>query len=228
MVYCNIGILLIKARKEDQATAHFRQALQLDPRLVTAHFQLANLLMRERKDADAEREYGIVVSLEPQNGFSRLMQAMAAVHSSSYARARTLLEQAAVALPRDGDIANALARLLAAAPDPTVRDTSRALRIIESLVKSQEGDSLENGITLAMALAAVGRFREAAAYQHAIIKELEASREYDLARLLRQDLARYQQGKPCRMPWGSDDPVFTPVPSDVQVPVEAKTMAVPH
>jgi tetratricopeptide (TPR) repeat protein len=223
-VHYDIGILLVEAGKEEQATAHFEQAIKLDPGLVTAHFQLANLLMRKRDDAGAEREYGIVVSLQPQNGFAHLMQAMAAVHSGSYARARTLLESAAVAFPRDPAIANTLARLLAAAPDPAVRDQSRALRIVEALVNNQQGDPLEVGITWAMALAAVGRFQEAAGYQQAIIQQLEASREFDLARRLRPDLARYQQGKTCRTPWASDDPIFTPVPSTAQFSTETKTM----
>jgi len=223
-VHYNIGVLLIEAKKEEQAIAHFQQAIRLDPGLVTAHFQLANLLMRKKQDVDAEREYGIVVSLEPQNAFARLMQAMAAVHSGSYAPARKLLEDAAESFPRDADIANALARLLAAAPDPAVRDQSRGLRIVESLVNNQQGDPLEVGISFAMALAAVGRFQEAAGYQEAIIKQLEASRQYDLARPLRQDLARYQQGETCLVPWVSDDPIFTPDPSKAQHSTEAKTM----
>ena len=223
-VHYNIGVLLIEAKKEEQAVAHFQQALQLDPGLVAAHFQLANLFMRKREDASAEREYGIVVSLEPQNAFARLMQAMAAVHAGSYARARALLEEAYVAYPRDADIASALARLLAATPDPAVRDQSRGLRIVETLVNNQQGDPLEVGITFAIALAAAGRFQEAAGYQEAIIKQLEASRQYDLARPLRQDLARYQQGKTCRVPWASDDPIFTPALSKAQLATEAKTM----
>lgn len=223
-VHYNIGVLLIQAREEEQAIVHFQQALQLDPGLVAAHFQLANLLMRKREDTGAEREYGIVVSLEPQNRLARLMQAMAAVHSGSYAEARQLLEEDAAALPSDADIANALARLLAAAPDPAVRDQSRALHIIEMLVHNQEGDPLEVGITFAMALAGVGRFQEAAGYQKAIIGQLEASRQFDLARRLHEDLVLYQQGKPCRVPWASDDPIFTPVPSNAQLSVESKAM----
>ena len=223
-VHYNIGVLLIEARKEDQAIAHFQQAVGLDPGFLAAHFQLANLLMREKQDADAEREYGIVISLEPQNAFAHLMQAMATVHAGSYARARRLLEDAAQACPGDADIANALARLLAAAPDPAVRDQSRGLRIVETLVHNQQGDPFEVGISFAMALAAAGRFQEAAGYQEAIIKQLEASRQYDLARPLRQDLTLYQQGKTCRAPWASDDPIFTPSPSKAQLLTETKTM----
>lgn len=224
-VHYNIGVLLIQEHKEEQAIAHFQQALQLDPGLVAAHFQLANLFMRKRRDADAEHEYGIVVSLEPQNGFARLMQAMAAVHSGSYAQARALLDRAIGALPQDADIANALARILAAAPDPAVRDQSRALRIVQNLVDNRQGDPLEVGITLAMALAGAGQFQQAVPVQQAIIAQLEASRRYDLANLLRQNLARYRQDEPCRMPWVDDDPIFTPVPSIAQISVEADTKA---
>lgn len=224
-VHYDIGILLIEGQKEQQAIPQFQQALQLDPGLVAAHFQLANLLMRERKDAAAARQYGIVVSLEPQNKFARLMQAMAAVHLGSYALARALLQKDFGAFPRDSDFANALARLLAAAPEPAVRDPNLALRIVETLVNNRQGDPLEVQITLAMALAAVRRFREAAWYQQALINQLEAAGEVDLARRLRPNLVLYQQGRPCRVPWASDDPVFTPVPSTAQLPTEMKSLS---
>jgi len=223
-VHYNIGILLIDTGKEELAIPEFREAIRLDPGLAASHFQLANLLMRRKKDEEAGREYGIVASLEPQNGFARLMQAMASVHAGAYAQARSLLEEASVSLPKDPDIANALARLLAAAPDPAVRDERRALRIIDALVRSQQGDGFEEGVTMAMALAAAGHFQEAAETQRAIIHQLEESRKSDLARLLGQNLDLYEHEKPCRRPWASDDPVFTPVPSKLQLSVEAKTM----
>jgi hypothetical protein len=78
-----------------------------------------------------------------------------------------------------------------------------------------------------MALAAVGRFHEAASYQEAIIKQLEASRQLEIARLLRPNLARYQQGKTCLVPWASDDPIFAPVPTQAQLSMEAETRTAP-
>lgn len=224
-VHYNMGILLVDTGKEDLAITQFQEAIRVDPGLAASHFQLANLLMRGKKDEEAGREYGTVASLEPQNGFARLMQAMAAVHAGAYAQARKLLEEASLALPNDPDIANALARLLAAAPDPAVRDESRALRIIQTLVQDQQGDGFEEGVTLAMALASAGQFQEAAETQRAIIHQLEEMRKPDLARLLGQNLDLYEHGKPCRKPWASDDPVFTPVPSKLQLSFETKTMS---
>jgi tetratricopeptide (TPR) repeat protein len=222
-VHYNLGILLFESGKEEAAISHFREAVRLDPGSVAAHFQLANLLMRRGKD-DAGREYQTVVSLDPQNAFARLMQAMAAVHSGNYAQARSLLEDAAAAFPKDADIGNALARVLAAAPDPAVRDESRGLTIIEGLVQNQQGDSFEEGITLAMALAATGRFKQAVTYQEAIIQQLEQSGRSDLARPLHQILDSYQHEKPWRQPWQKDDPVFTPVPGTLELSTEQGPM----
>lgn len=208
-----IGVLFITMGRETDAIAHFREAVRIDPGMTQAHFQLANLLMRQRQDEEAEREYAVVVSLEPRNGLARLMQAMAAVRRGAYTQAHSILEQSATALPKDPDIANALARLLAAAPDPAVRDEKRALEIVSDLVQHHQGDSLEVGITFAMALAAVGKFQQASRYQESMIKYLEQAGKPDLARSLRGNLVLYQQGKPSRLPWAKDDPIFTPVPN---------------
>ena len=222
----NMAVLFVAMGRDADAIAHLRDAVKIDPNLADAHFQLANLLMRERKDEEAGNEYAAVVSIDPQNGFARLMQAMAAVQLGDYAQARSILEQAAIALPRDPDIANALARVLAAAPDPAARDEKRALEIVSNLVQHQQGDALEDGITLAMALAGVGQFQQAAKYQESMIANLEHAGRSDLARPLRANLALYQQGKPCRVPWAKDDPIFTPVPN-VAGPAETKPKPAP-
>ena len=216
-VHFSTGVLLIQTGKQDAAIEHFRQAVRLDPGLVAAHFQLANLLMRKGEDLEAAREYALVVDADSLNGFARLMQAMALIHSADYAQARKVLEEAAQALPNDPDIANSLARLLAAAPEPAVRDENRALRIVQSLVQNQQGDAFEVGITLAMTLAALGRFKEAAAYQQALIQEAEKSGAPDLARRLRRNLDLYNRQKPCIQPWAPDDPIFRPAPGNLQV-----------
>jgi tetratricopeptide (TPR) repeat protein len=216
-IHYSIGILLIETGKEEAAIEHFSEASRMDPGLVATHFQLANLLMRTGKDEDASREYATVAELDPRNRFARLMQAMALIHTGSYEQGRKTLEEASGAFPNDPDIANALARLLAAAPDPAVREGSRALRIIEPLVRNRQGDAFEEGVTFAMALAAVGRFKEAAFYQQAVIQQLESSRKFTLARQLRQNLDLYAHQKPCSRPWAPDDPIFHPVPGKLEL-----------
>jgi tetratricopeptide (TPR) repeat protein len=216
-IHYSIGILLIQTGMEEAAIKHFREAGKIDPGLVATHLQLASLLMRQGKDEEASREYAIVAELDTQDQFARLMQSMALIHAGLYAKARKVLEEASVAFPNDADIANALARLLAAAPDPADREEARALRIVERLFQNQQGDPFEVGVTYAMALAAVGRFEEAVFFQQAIIQQLESSREFTLVRQLRENLALYTHQKPCTRPWTTDDPIFHPVPGKLEL-----------
>jgi len=217
VAHYNIGILLTEARRGELAMAQFREAIRLNPEMIAAHFNLANLLMRRGKDDEAGQEYGIVVTAEPQNGLARLMQAMAAVHAKKYAQARSFLEQASQALPDDSDIADALARVLSAAPDPDVRDETRALQIIETVIQHAQGMDFEKGVTLGMALAGVARFQDAIATQRGMIGELERAERPDLVRLLQHNLALYEHHEPCRIPWENDDPIFAPVLTEAQL-----------
>jgi tetratricopeptide (TPR) repeat protein len=217
VAHYNMGILLTEARRGELAMAQFREAIRLNPEMIAAHFNLANLLMRRGKDDEAGQEYGIVVAAEPQNGLARLMQAMAAVHAKKYAQARSFLEQASQALPDDSDIADALARVLSAAPDPDVRDETRALQIIETVIQHAQGMDFEKGVTLGMALAGVARFQDAIATQRGMIGELERAERPDLVRLLQHNLALYEHHEPCRIPWENDDPIFAPVLTEAQL-----------
>jgi len=212
-VHYNLGVVLTALGSEAEAIEHFQAAVQSDPQLTQAHFQLANLLMRKGRYGEAAPEYAAVIGMEPRNGFARLMEAMALVRVKAYARARAKLEQALLVLPDDADLATALARLLAACPEASVRDGPRALQLIQQVMKSQKSFDLEQGQTMAMALAVTDHFQEAAQIQSYMVAELEHAQRFDLARLLRANLTLYEHHQPCLTPWTDDDPVFSPVPS---------------
>lgn len=208
-VHYNFGLLLARRGLEEQAIEHFQAAIKSNPELKDGHFQLANLLMRTGRYEEARQEYSVVVRRDPQNGFARLMEAVALVRLRDYARARAQLEQGLAALPDDTDIASALARLLAACPEKTVRDGPRALRLAARAFKAQQ--DLDTGETVAMALAEVGQPDQAAQMQRAMIAKVDQLGQSDLARSLRDNLILYEQGKACRTPWRDDDPIFKPV-----------------
>jgi len=75
---------------------------------------------------------------------------------------------------------------------------------VRDLLK-KEPRTLELGETMAMALAALGRYDEAAAVQRDLLKD---ARENGLAVAvprLAKNLARYERGEPCRTPWADDE-----------------------
>jgi tetratricopeptide (TPR) repeat protein len=208
----NLALLLAQQGSEQEAIEHFRAAIKWTPELKDAHFQLANFLMRAGDYGEALAEYEVVINMDPQNALARLMQPMAFVRLKNYSAARRELEAALEILPGDSDIASALARLLAACPEQRLRDGPRALKLARSAFDADTTPDLDRGETLAMALAAVGQYQQAAQLQRSLIMELQRSGEDDLAGVLRENLTLYENGKACRKPWRDDDPIFRPIP----------------
>ena len=135
---------------------------------------------------------------------------MALVHAKRWMDARDALNRAVAVFPDQAGFAHALARVLAAAPDNTVRDGRRALTLVEALSRTQR--TLELMQTAAMALAEVGRFDEAVQWQREAMAAAAQSNRRDLSVRLEENLRRYEQRLPCRIPWPEDDPVFRPRP----------------
>ena len=208
----DIGLIHTWRGESEEAIERYRAALESDPERKQAHFQLANELMRVKRHEEAVPHYAKVVELDPRNEFAHLMHAMALVRVGHYAEARARLQESYAAFPGNPNIANALARVLAASPDEGVRDGTRALELAEQMVKTRQSLDLDHVVTFAMALAEVGQFDRAAHGQSLMISQAKDAGQQDLVDLLDDDLALYQQGKPSRLPWKPDDPVFYPVP----------------
>ena len=208
----DIGLIHTWRGEGEEAIERYRAALESDPERKQAHFQLANELMRVKRHEEAVPHYAKVVELDPRNEFAHLMHAMALVRVGHYAEARARLQESYAAFPGNPNIANALARVLAASPDEGVRDGTRALELAEQMVKNRQNLDLDYVVTFAMALAEVGQFDRAAHGQSLMISQAKDAGQQDLVDLLDDDLALYQQGKPSRLPWKPDDPVFYPVP----------------
>jgi hypothetical protein len=74
------GVLLLNAGRYDEAEAHLREALRLQPDHVLAHYNLAGILFRRRQPDGAAEEYRQVVRLRPDfaEAHFRLARALAA------------------------------------------------------------------------------------------------------------------------------------------------------
>jgi len=209
-VHYNLAVIYLQLSSMPEAIENFRAAVTYDPSSKLAHFHLANLLMRSGNYQESIPLYARVVELSPENGFARLMVSMALIRVRRFSEAKTALEEGTVALPENTDLASTLARLLAACPDRAIRDGPRALRLTEKLLKDQTSPDLDLVKTYAMALASMGRFREAADLQGRLIAEVESAKRFDLASELKEDFKLYERGQVCTLPWRDDDPIFTP------------------
>jgi tetratricopeptide (TPR) repeat protein len=206
-----IGIVAESIGHDADALDAFASAVKADPDFAEARLSYGDALRRNGRDSDALPQYEAVIKISPSASPAYFGAAMALVHAKRWMDARDALNRAVAVFPDQAGFAHALARVLAAAPDNTVRDGRRALTLVEALSRTQR--TLELMQTAAMALAEVGRFDEAVQWQREAIAAAAQSNRRDLAVRLEENLRHYEQRLPCRIPWPEDDPVFRPRPS---------------
>jgi tetratricopeptide (TPR) repeat protein len=208
----NLGVILLQLKSDEEAIKHLAAAVASDPGLKLAHFQLANISMRSRLYEQAISHYTRVIELSPDNEFARLMKSMALIGLQRYAEAKGELEESVATFPESTDLTSALARVLAACPNKSLRDGPRALRLVEKLLKAHPSPDFELAETYGMALASAGRISAAADLQRRMIATVEEAGRPDLAAALKRNLQVYEQGQACSLPWRDDDPIFAPQP----------------
>jgi tetratricopeptide (TPR) repeat protein len=206
------GIVLEAGGRDSEAIAAFTKAVDADPSSVEARMSLADALRRNGRDRESLPHYADVIERSPAVSQATFGYAIALVRLGRYQEARDRLDAATKTYADQPGFAHALARVLAAAPEDSVRDGARALAIAQGLLQNQR--SLELMQTTAMALAEVGRFDEAIRWQREAMAAAAQSNRRDLGGRLAENLSRYERRLPCRVAWPENDPVFRPRPTN--------------
>jgi len=208
LAHFSLGVVLDRQGLDQLAMKQYRAALERDPTNVQARVYLADAKMRTGLTGDAAALYRQALAQSPDSLRMQLSLAMANVKAGHYGDARKVLELALKAHPGDPEVTNSLARILATAPEATVRDGSRALELSKALFESRRDPDV--GQTYAMALAETGSFEQAVVLQRETIIVFEHTGGERRKPFLQTNLARYEQRKPAREGWAADDPVFQP------------------
>ena len=202
-----LGTLLERNGRDAEAIERFRSAVTYDETLAPAHFQLADALRRNGRFEASLLHYRQVGELDE----AVFGEAMALVRLGRYREAGARLTAAMERHPEQPAFPHALARLLATAPgDDGLRDGRRALELVQALAEEYQTASVAE--TMAMALAELGRFAEAAEWQRFAMGIVIDAALPDIARGMADNLTRYLRNEPCRMPWRDDEPEHNPGP----------------
>ncbi len=219
----SLAVIRAAEGRDVDAVGGFLAAIGYNPTYVQAHLAVAHLLRRTGRFEASLSHYREVARLAPRTAEARLGYALALTRLGRWAEARQWLEQSVGDLPDRRELAHALARLLAAAPDARARDGQRALTLAQAVLEVDKRTDV--GETMAMAYAEVGEFEQAAAIQRGVMQAAERARLGDEVRRMTVNLRRYEQRQPCRTPWADGDPIHRPgVPppptaaADVQAP----------
>lgn len=199
----SLGVLLNDAHRYPEAIDHFRAALKSEPHYVEAREQLAGALARSGHPGEAVGEYTQALDADPNNFDAAFGRAMAFVRLKRYVDARDAFSAGMKSHPDQPMFAHALARLLAAAPEDSVRNGRQALNLVDQLAKGQQ--SIELAETTAMALAELGRYQEAIAVQLDALTGARNIAPPAVEHRIAGNLRLYEKRRPCRVPFGDDE-----------------------
>jgi tetratricopeptide (TPR) repeat protein len=191
----NLGSALRLQEKFDEAISHFRQAVQIKPDFVEAHFNLANALSSVGKFDDALGHYRQVLQLKPNFAKAHSNFGIVLELQGNLNEALDHFRQALRIQPDYPSPLNEMAKILAAHPDPKIRNPSQAVNLAEraaQLTKYQDPAILD---TLAAAYAASGRFDRAAKTAQTALDLASATGDKPLADQLGRKLEIYRQTK---------------------------------
>jgi tetratricopeptide (TPR) repeat protein len=204
----SLGVLAISTGSVDTAIRHLTEALRHNPTYVEARLALGDVLRRHGRLQPAMTAYEETLRINPRSAEARFGYAMALVRLNRYREARDWLDESVRAFPERPEFAHALARILAAAPDGSVRDGRRAMTLVQQLFAGDKSSDVVE--TMAMVAAELGDFTQAVAIQREVLDAARsAGQPADVTRLS-GNLRLYEQGRPNRVPWPPDHPVHRP------------------
>jgi Flp pilus assembly protein TadD len=166
---------LAAAGRADEAIEMYTRVLALDPERSHALAARGILMMRRGQLSEAAVDLRRAMDAGVKDAEVPNDLAFALVETGEPAQAVTVLSRAVADHPGDVNLKHNLARLLATAPDPQIRDGARALRLALEVCDRTANRDPRALDTLSAAYAAVGRFdeaREAASRGAALAREL--------------------------------------------------------
>lgn len=160
---------LIRRSRHDQALIAYRTALELDPTSSSTRLALGEVLGHLGRWNEAAAELERVVVEQPSNEQARRAELIALVLQRDWEKARARLGEGLAQLPESAVLAELGARLLAACPDPAIRDPARALEL--AFVAWNSGESAKRADAVAIAWGASSRFADAIEWQDRAVRQ---------------------------------------------------------
>lgn len=189
----NLAILLAGQNEHERAIGHLQSALKSEPNDFAVRYLLAQQLTKAGRADEARVEFSRVIQGNPANEAALLEYAQLLHRTREFKQALEVLDKSYTQYPQRGRTALLLAYLLATSPAAELRDGARGLELAQRVYGATK--AAHHGALVALALAELGRCREAAEWQQRMIVAAEGRPE--LLAKLRASLKLYES-QPCR------------------------------
>jgi len=190
----NLGIVLCQQGRPGEGIAEYRESIRIHPSVSTPYDNLANALYRGGAKEAAVTEYQAALKIDPGKAGIHYNLAVTLSGMGHIDEAIAQYRQALRLEPGNVGAQNNLAYILASETRPSAGDAATALDLAE---KANQATGNKNPVmlhTLALALAANGRFPEAVRMAQQALEF--AAPDTPLAMTLRRELDFYNAGKP--------------------------------
>ncbi len=188
----NLGNVLLKEGKLDEAITHFQEALRIKANDIKAHYNLGNCYLLKNEMYRAIQQYQEALKLSPNLIGARNNLAVALWQSEQAEQAIAQWEETLRIEPDNIDARNNLAWILATSSNPSIRDGAKALKAAERLRRPDLKDDPRILRTLAALDAENGRFQEAIDTVQRAIQLANAQGNSTLAKMIETDLELYR------------------------------------
>ena len=186
--------------RTEVAMKHYRLATELKDDLPDAHFNLAVDLLNKGLFEEAAGRFGKVVELTPQDESAHVGRVSALLQARLWARAGWALDEGLAALPGNGELSLLLSELLSTVPVDEVRNPERAMTLARTLITTQP--SPRHAEAVGLALAALGRWQEAEAWQAQLLDQAQRGEAPpEMTARMRLNLERFRSRKLGFPPW---------------------------
>ncbi len=193
-----LGDVAAELGEHDAAIAYYEQALRIAPQTISAAaFQrIGSVRFRQNRIDESMVAFRRAVAIDRSDPQGHALLGDALVAAGQIRDALASYREALHHDPHLLVVANNLAWILATNQDPAIRNGAEAVMIAERSVRASSEPGYEQLDTLAAALAAAGRFEEAAATAQTALETAVANGKNSDAQQIRSRLARYRDRMP--------------------------------
>jgi tetratricopeptide (TPR) repeat protein len=182
----------------DEAIIYYRRALQLQPDAIATLSSLGNALLEKGQVNEAIVYFQKAVTISPDSAKTHSNLGNAFVRKGRLGEAIVQYEAALRITPNDVPTLSNLSWLLAACPDPSIRNGPKAVELAQMADRISGGKSLSVLRTLSAAYAEVGQFAEAIAAAEKALKMPVVQANTAHADALRSQIKMFDAHSPIR------------------------------
>src|SRR5947208_2893097 len=196
----NLGIVLLRKGKLDEAISLLQAAVNLRPENAPAHDNLAKAFLQKGQVADAMIHYRKLLEIQPENVEARNIVGTVLIQQGRVREAIEQWQETLAIQPENGNAASNLAWVFATCPEDSIRNGPQAVELAEKALRLS-GEKIPMIFRiLAAAYAESGLFTQAIETAQRGIELANHQGNPGLADELQSNIALYQAGRPLRDP----------------------------